>query len=98
MEEEIKEVVNLEELEVVEVPEEEPTNIFVKLWWDICDFFRGIKTYILGAPLIVVGFLETFDWIDLIPKEFMGLWNLGIGLAVVYLRMVTKGPARWFSR
>lgn len=86
----------VEEEKVVEVEEVEK-NIFVKFWNDICDFFRGIKTMIFGNALIVIGFLETFHWTDVIPDEFTGLWNLLIGLSVVWLRMISKGPARWFN-
>jgi len=91
----------MEEEEKIEFVEEEGPKtvgqILRDFWHDVCDYFRGIKMMIFGNALLVIGFIETFQWTDVVPDELTGLWNLGIGMIVLWLRMVTRGPVKWMS-
>ena len=63
---------------------------------------RGWKTLVLNGSaglvilvLEVLSFLGTMDWHAVLSPERAPLAVLGLGLANIVLRHVTKGPAGW---
>ena len=53
---------------------------------------KGWKTFIFGLALVVVGFMQQFDWATVIPTQYVGTVVAAIGIIAMYLRSVTNTP------
>lgn len=53
---------------------------------------KGWKTLGFAAFVSIVGFLETVNWVDVVPPEHQGPAMIGIGIVMAVLRVVTTTP------
>ena len=53
----------------------------------------GYRTYIVSALQILFGTLATTDWLSVINEPKVGLYAIGSGLAMAFLRSISKSPA-----
>lgn len=52
---------------------------------------KGFRTIIFGVIISVLGFLEGFDWVSILPAgSFTGFVITGIGAAIIWLRKITN--------
>ena len=55
-------------------------------------FAKGFRTALIGAAMAAVGFLEGFDYINIIPEGYEAI-AVGInGLIMIGLRYITDSP------
>ena len=54
---------------------------------------QGWRTIIFGVLLAAVGVLQTADWTQVLPPQYIGPVTAAIGFVVIWLRSITKTPA-----
>ena len=52
----------------------------------------GWRTIIFGSALAGVGVLQTANWGDVLPAQYIGPVTAAIGFIAIWLRSVTKTP------
>lgn len=53
-------------------------------------FLKGYRTAIVGALFAALGFLETYDWVDIVPAGMEMLVVAVIGAVMIGLRAITN--------
>lgn len=53
---------------------------------------KGYKTIVFGALLAVLGFLQGFDWVTVVPEQWTGVVLAVIGGMTMLLRKMTTTP------
>lgn len=48
------------------------------------------KTIWVSLGLTILGALEAFDWVQIVPQEYTGIVIAGIGIVMMLLRKATK--------
>lgn len=52
----------------------------------------GWRTIIFNAALAVVGVLQTANWVDVLPSQYVAPLVAVIGMVGIWLRSITKTP------
>ena len=55
-------------------------------------FLKGFRTALYGTLISALGFLETFNYIDIVPDGYENLTVGLIGLSILGLRYITNSP------
>lgn len=53
---------------------------------------KGYRTIAVNVALAILGALQAFDWVTVVPQEYVGLTVLVITMLNVGLRTVTTTP------
>lgn len=52
---------------------------------------KGWRTLLFSALIALIGVVEAFDWVEVIPEQYHGWAITLIGVIVAYLRKITTG-------
>jgi hypothetical protein len=53
---------------------------------------KGFKTIFAAAAISIVGLLQQYGAIDLVPEQYRGLALAGVGVVMAGLRLITTTP------
>jgi len=53
---------------------------------------KGWKTLVFNGALALVGVAEAFNWVEIIPQDYVPIVLACIGLANIILRAITNTP------
>lgn len=62
------------------------------LWTKIKPYIKGWRTVALNILAMVVPIISATEWLNVLPKEWLPYYALGLALLNIFLRGVTNTP------